>query len=143
MRWREFIVYYIAAFILLLLFNHTDYLYQASLWKWWTWIDLTARAPHWPWYADWIPHDAWHIVQTIRNHTGIIGAGMVIFYTREVIVTTWAMPGDELSRAFETSSMKMHLSIPGPHWIQELAILLLTYAATRAIAFTLPLELMN
>lgn len=23
----------------------------------------------WAWYLDWIPHDEWHIVQTLRNNT--------------------------------------------------------------------------
>lgn len=31
------------------------------------WWPAGARAPRWPWYADWFPHDAWHWAQLVRN----------------------------------------------------------------------------
>ena len=113
------------ALLLLLLQAHADYLYQASLWEWWTWIDLTSRAPHWPWYADWIPHDAWHIVQTVRNHAALIGAAFAYEAAQRLYCKyVSCRPGWQLTAA-------------------SLAGMLVAYALTRAVGFTLVYELMN
>jgi hypothetical protein len=49
-----------------LLAHHSDYLLQAYQHKWITYIDLSHRAKKWDFF-DFIPHDMWHFVQSIRN----------------------------------------------------------------------------
>lgn len=158
MRWFLFI----AAFILFLLHNHADYLYQASLWEWWTWIDLTGRAPHWPWYADWIPHDAWHIVQSIRNHAGLIAAAAFMYAITQWMHANFKLAHKAWYEAYQQARfstgryptnpkdhrpgyliVKLYLMIPLPVWVVHTIALLMLYGITRAIAFTLPLELFN
>lgn len=114
------------AIVLFLLQAHADYLYQASLWKWWTWLDLTSRAPHWPWYADWVPHDAWHIVQTVRNHAALIAAALAYRCAYRVYI------------GFPAWAMRRLPAMPA-----QILIMLACYAVTRAVAFTLVYELMN
>lgn len=55
------------ALILLSLAQAADYFYQADLHGWYNplWVNGT-RAPKWGW-LDFIPHDGWHIAQTLRN----------------------------------------------------------------------------
>lgn len=123
-RWMYMLI---AGALLLLVQAHADYLYQASLWEWWTWLDLTGRAPHWPWYADWIPHDAWHIVQSVRNHAALIGAALVFGGI------CFALPGKVVKPLR-----------PRLRWVLLcLAVMLAVYAVTRAIGFTLVYEIMN
>lgn len=126
---KEYIPYIITAAVLLLIYNHADYLYQASIWKWWTWLPLDRSGAKWGLF-DFIPHDSWHIVQFIRNHAALIGGGF--------------------GMAAGWSIYWWHLhpnprSVDAGAWMHPfaIAIMLVIYAATRAIAFTLPLELMN
>lgn len=67
----------IPGILLLLAYNHADYLWQGEMHGWKTWLDLTRRAPKWGFW-DFIPHDAWHIVQTIKNHSLLLGAPLVV-----------------------------------------------------------------
>lgn len=53
--------------VLLVIGHHMDWMYQASLFGWWCYADLTARVGHLVWYLDWIPRDPWHVVQSVRN----------------------------------------------------------------------------
>ena len=65
---------------MLLLYNHADYLWQGEMHGWTTWLDLTARAPKWGLW-DFIPHDAWHAVQSIKNHSLLFGAPCLVLST--------------------------------------------------------------
>lgn len=117
-------IYLSIGIALMLLWNHADYLYQASLWKWWTWLPLDRTAAKWGIF-DFIPHDSWHVVQSVRNHAGLVAA--------------WAL--------FDVGRIMpyvMRFRRPA-HWAMafSLAVILIAYALTRAVAFTLPLELMN
>ena len=108
MKLRLSLWFYIGA-ALLLLFNHADFLYQAAIWKWDSWIDLTYRAPHWPGILDAIPHDGWHVVQFIRNHAMLIGSPFVFYGTKHLYHGIWI----------------------------EMAAIIAVYAVTRGLGFTL------
>ncbi|HOJ04087.1 MAG TPA: hypothetical protein PK916_08790 [Bacteroidota bacterium] len=95
--------------LLMALYNHADFLWQAEMHVWPAWLDLTHRAPHWPWYLDWIPHDGWHVVQSIKNHAALLGSALVFYGT----VHRWR----------------------SPWW--ELVAVLLVYGLTRFLCFTL------
>lgn len=93
--------------LLLLLYNHADFLYQAAIWKWPAWLDLSYRAPKWGFW-DFMPHDGWHIVQFVKNHSMLIGAPGIFYGTRH--------------------------PYSGP-WI-EFAVVVIVYSITRAMGFS-------
>ena len=92
--------------LLLLLYNHADYLWQGEMHGWKTWLDLTYRAPKWGFF-DFIPHDLWHVVQSIKNHSLLVGSPLVFY-------------------GFESPSPSL-----------KLLAVLIVYAVTRAAGFTL------
>lgn len=100
---------YIGVFSMLI--GHlTDFLYQADQHGWMNGFRL-HRGEKWPWYADWIPHDPWHIVQTTRNMAQLAGATLI---TLSVAHQAW--------------------------YIVPLAVGA-SYACTRFLGFTLPMWL--
>ena len=104
---------------LLLCANHADYLYQANLFKWWTWLPLVKTGAKWGLW-DFIPHDSWHLVQFVRNTAGVLGLSLLGSYGRTI-------------------------SFTGKLWVAMFvlpaAAALVGYALTRAVGFTLILEL--
>ncbi|MBI5646676.1 MAG: hypothetical protein HY962_07065 [Ignavibacteriae bacterium] len=75
---KQTIYIIIIGFVLLALGSFSDYELQAFQHGWQPTglVDMAYRAPHWPWYADWIPHDGWHVVQTIHNTADKFGAAV-------------------------------------------------------------------
>lgn len=64
------------AFALLLVAHHADYLLQAYHWSWnYAWWDLDPTAAKWGFW-DFIPHDSWHIVQSIFHLTFFTGGAL-------------------------------------------------------------------
>jgi hypothetical protein len=140
---------YVAA-AALTLYQLMDFLYQADqhAWIWshasWgerrlhTWrthpirIEVGTKAPHggmayttehvenfrlrlrrgekWHWALNWIPHDGWHAVQFLR--------------------TTMLMTG----------FLAFGLEMEGHWWLTQAGVLVALYAATRAVAFTIPMH---
>ncbi len=144
-----YIKFFLVAFALLVLSAHADYLYQAAApgRAWWTWLDLTGRAAPWPWYIDWIPRDGWHIVQTIRNHAGTIGAVL-----SALVFARWILSvREQTGNVYLDEGGELTINCGNPHsnvsW-QRLAVFsiifsLICYGLARGIGFTLVKELMN
>lgn len=113
------------AFVLYLVNAYADYEYQASLHGWNALLDLSYRAPKWGW-LDFLPHDGWHIVQSIRNHSVIIATALA------------AIPLFVL--ASEIRWLKTRIA--GVFAAMVIGCLLL-YGAARALGFTLVYEVMQ
>jgi hypothetical protein len=121
------------AVVLFAAHNHADYLLQAYQHGWNTWLDLHGRAPKWGLW-DFIPHDAWHIVQSVRNQSlfvaipvaWVAAANLAMQWTKGNAY--WPMVADKYGRF---------------HAWPGIVIGLLLYAATRAAAFTLVYEILN
>lgn len=120
------------AILLFAAHNHADYLLQAYQHGWNTWLDLGGRAPKWGLW-DFIPHDAWHIVQSVRNQSlfvaipaAWVGLANLAMCRRHV----WYVPtvADKYGRF---------------HAWPGIVVGLVLYAATRAAAFTLAYEILN
>lgn len=81
--------YLLAAFIILAIGHHADYLLQAYQWGWWTWWELDpSGAKFGP-----VTFDSWHLAQMVRNlgwGVGLVG-GYAVFdrALRARILGTW------------------------------------------------------
>lgn len=118
----------ILALLLFILANHADYLMQAYQHGWWTWLDLSARAPKWGMF-DFIPHDAWHIVQVLENLCRMLGAVASYFAFRMAGALVFPM---------HVYSQKL--------WLRRAVVFtawILPYVLTRGIAFSLAYKLAN
>lgn len=143
------------AFIVFLIHAHADYLMQAYQHGWWTWWDLHGRAATWPWYLDVLPRDAWHLVQSIRNHTELFAvlfaAGSISRHSfRCSAPGKWlhmkvALPvANRLARKDPMRVFSVYTAIMTILWLLEQAIIAeLLYGAGRAIAFSVPKALWN
>lgn len=112
------------ALLLFVLHGAADYQLQAEQHGWGGLLwERFARAPHWPWYIDWMPHDAWHITQMLWNLSflaGVVAACEVA--RRHVMAYT----------LFLRASVALQF---GAAW--------LLYIVGRGIGFSLPYHVMN
>jgi len=130
--------------LLLLVSNHADFLLQADAWQWHSYVDLSHRAPHWPWYLDWIPHDPWHWVQFLHNNAGLAGATLMavgeffahLYYRKEA--------GYKNTKDEQVTIISLQLDTsPAAIVGWSILFLLVTYGVTRALGFTLFYHLLN
>jgi len=117
----------IAGLLLFLLANFADYQLQAEQhgWNGLLW-ERYERAPHWPDPFDAIPHDAWHVAQTIRNTFDKIAAVMIFG-------AAWLFAEDWMKRRYP------FVWLWGVGFIAMFAV----YAITRGIAFSLVYRVLN
>ena len=126
---------------LLSLHASADYLLQAYQHGWSTWWDLHGRAAAWPWYLDFLPRDAWHLVQSVRNHSVILAVALLArtLYRQHAAERflwsrfgTW-IPGNSLT------SVRGRIV-----WLcAEMLAPLALYGATRAVFFSVVKALLN
>lgn len=110
---------------------------KKSFWSWWLPIALNEdlqmtrwrwklpRGKKWAWYLDWIPHDAWHIVQSLRNTTMWIG----------LTLTTYALYGLLLSAIPTLTDSWLIVSIVAGQGA--------LYAISRLLLFSVPMWIIN
>ena len=79
--------------ILLSAAQAADYLYQADIHGWTNpvWVNGTRAKKKWGMW-DWIPHDGWHIAQTIKNTCDIAGA-VLLFIEVNYYTHVWFNTG--------------------------------------------------
>jgi len=144
-----------SALVLFLVHAHADYILQAYQHGWWTWWDLHGRAAAWSWYLDVLPRDAWHLVQSIRNHTVIFATLFaVVSVSRKSFrfspIGTWMEKNmalrmaNLLARKDPMRIFSIHATIMTTLWVlQQTVIAELLYGVTRAIAFSIPKAIWN
>jgi len=122
-------IYLLVGLVLFLLSNFADYQLQAEQHNWnglmW---ERYERAEKWPDPWDAIPHDAWHVAQTVRNTCDKIAA---VF----AFVAVMAFLNDE-KRASRNWSIWVQMPI-------AFIVMFIVYALSRGAAFSLPYRLWN
>ena len=112
----------LAGVAMLLVANVSDYLLQADAHGWenpaW---ENGSRAPHWHWALDWIPHDGWHVTQSARNLSLVLGSMLVY------------EGGGHILRAIGIE--------PTP--IMRGLVVWAAFLVTRGVGFSVPLKLLN
>jgi hypothetical protein len=114
-----------AAAFLFLVNAYADYEYQASMHGWNALLDLSHRAPKWGLF-DFIPHDAWHLVQSIRNQSAIAATACAAI---PLFILAGEIPWLNRRRSLLLAGMVIGC--------------LLLYGAARAVGFTLVYEVLN
>jgi Leu/Phe-tRNA-protein transferase len=135
---KSAIAFFIASAVLMLVHNHADYLLQAYQHGWWTWLDLHGRAAPWPWYLDVLPRDLWHLVQSIRNHSAILGAALALVGCYHVYIHRWFIGESEMNRRRLPGAVKAMV-----RWALIFGTPELIYGLSRAVSFSLAKALWN
>lgn len=125
--------YLLASIALFLLAGYADYELQAFQHGWNSFLDLSARAPKWG-MLDFIPHDAWHIAQWLRNLAMICAP---IFVMRWYARTFNTLGQPTYWRTGWKAWMEYHRA-----WMIFVAVLAL-YAMTRGLTFSLLYHVMR
>ncbi len=126
---KEIVTLSVIGFVLFLIANFADYQLQAEQhgWNGLLW-ERYHRADKWPDPFDWIPHDAWHVAQTVRNTFDKIAA--VLVFTGFVTLV------DPFLRRIKLDRTVLW-------WTLSIAGMFLLYAIARGLAFSLPYRLFN
>jgi len=81
-----------AGVAMLIISNYADYYYQADMHGWQNplWVN-GARAPKWGVF-DFIPHDGWHIAQTI-SRAGLVYGSLLLWDSMDGLAWYWRIVG--------------------------------------------------
>ena len=135
---QRFYLSLVIAVVLMLIHAHADYLLQAYQHGWWTWLDLHGRAAAWPWYLDIFPRDLWHLVQSIRNHSVILGSILAMFGLYQIYIYRWFIAESEMYRIRFSPALRATV-----RWAVIIGTPELIYGLTRAVGFSLVKALWN